>query len=136
MNTLDRRAFIGCTLLFPALASTLANSVLTESMMAAEEQDTAIVLYRADNVSCVDFAADFQAEGFLTIALESDIVRQWRTLLTTGLISKDTVLLGIGNWDDYFLVKQLAAEQRRKSLQSEQHPSHGQAPTLYSWIIG
>jgi hypothetical protein len=136
MNTLDRRTFIGRTLLFPALGSTLANFALAESMASAVQLESAIVLYRADNARCADFAAGLQAEGFSVIALEPDIVRQWRTLLATGTINKNTVLLGMGNWDDYFLVKQLAAEQWRKTLQSMQHPLQGQEPTLYSWIIG
>jgi hypothetical protein len=136
MSTLDRRAFIGRTLLLPGMGSTLAKSVLAESMTSAGQKESAIVLYRVDSARCVDFAAGLQAEGFSVISLGPDIVRQWRALLTTGSINKNTVLLGMGNWDDYFLVKQLAAEQWRKPLQSMQHPLQGQEPTLYSWIIG
>jgi hypothetical protein len=79
-----------------------------------------LVLYRANDTESRLFAEALAAAGCATLALSDDPVRQWRDGLGR-LLDEGFLLLGLGNWTDYSILRGLAAEQRRFPLLEMQH---------------
>ena len=127
MPHLDRRDF--CTLSGAALLG-LAQRSLAQPGPQQTLAATTLVLYRPGNAASEAFALDMEARGWQTRALEGDLVRHWRRELGTRL-DQGGSLAGQLDWDDWFLLRGLAAEQRRFPLQ-EQHVSSN----LFHWVLG
>ena len=81
----------------------------------------ALVLYRDSDPQASAFAATLAAGGIQVQALAQDPVRQWRDGLGELVQQQNLIVLGMGNWTDYILVRGLAAEQRRHPLLALQH---------------
>lgn len=122
----------------------------------------ALVLYRQDAAAAAGFATTLAEAGIETQRLEQDVVQQWRTGLGRRFVERKQLLLGLGDWNDYCLLRGLAAECRRFPLLELQHPAGGDAvwaasharallqlqrtptaspaaavgPGLFTWIIG
>ncbi|MGV3592203.1 MAG: hypothetical protein ACO1PZ_10980 [Gammaproteobacteria bacterium] len=75
-----------------------------------------LVLYRSHDVHATVFADEFHHEGFATLALSDDPVRQWRDGLGRLLRDDNLLLIGLTNWSDYAMLRGLAAEERRHPL--------------------
>jgi hypothetical protein len=123
MSTLDRRSFMGRALTFSAVSGFAgATSLASAEQLGILKNANLLVLYRASSSESAAFAASLATAGLDTQALQEDIVRQWRTGLDTEVMQQNKLLLGMGNWDDYTLIKGLAAEARRFPLLAMQHP--------------
>ena len=125
MASLDRRDF--CTLSGGALLGLAQRSLAQAAQVRAEHT---LVLFREDCVASRRFADAMVAQGLQTRALEPDLVRQWRRELGR-LLDQGWTLAGHSGWDDWFLLRGLAAEQRHFPL-LEQHAS----PNLFHWVLG
>ena len=81
----------------------------------------AMVLYRDTDRQARQFAAVFAAAGLPVLALALDPVRQWRDGLGQQIRDQGLMVVGMGNWADYCVVRGLAAEQRCLPLLEMQH---------------
>lgn len=127
MMKLDRRDF--CAVSGASLLG-FAQAALAQMPVRHAQQETTLVLFRAGNAASRAFAADMAAQGWPTRALESDLVRHWRHELGQRL-NQGWALAGQLDWDDWFLLRGLAAEQRHFPLH-EQQVSHN----LFHWVLG
>ncbi len=80
----------------------------------------ALALYQAHDAHATAFADELAAAGIATLALTDDPVRQWRDGLGRLVIEENFILLGLGSWADYSMLRGLAAEQRRFPLLERQ----------------
>jgi hypothetical protein len=110
----SRREFLAGT----ALA--LGSAAVPLPMLAANTRRLAgrptLGLYQPHDPHATAFADELAAAGISTLALTDDPVRQWRDGLGKLVTEENFVLLGLGNWSDYTLLRGLAAEQRRFPL--------------------
>lgn len=77
-------------------------------------QQQIVILVTANDVNSKQFASVFAGLGMTVVTLGIDPVRQWRDGLSE-LVRKKAVL-GLTQWSDYFMVRGLAAEQRKFPL--------------------
>ncbi|HHX81981.1 MAG TPA: hypothetical protein GX696_03235 [Pseudomonadaceae bacterium] len=127
MISLDRRHF--CSLSTLALVG-MPGTLLASTAKQSQYLEAALVLYREGNPAAREFAELMMREGRRASVMEADLVRQWRRGLGAYL-NEGGVLMGYSDWDDWLLVRGLAAEQRRFPLHEAQL-----GPSLFSWIIG
>lgn len=92
--------------------SGLGHSASGGSGKISVEAKQSLVLCRSDDEDSLAFAAVFSEAGTEVIALEIDLVRQWRAGLNDKMKQKK-ILLGLTNWSDYLMMRELAQEQRR-----------------------
>ena len=108
----SRRVFLACTAVALTGASVPAVA-LTAQHTRMFSGRPALVLHQAHDTHAVAFANEFARAGFATLALTDDPVRQWRDGLARLALEERFVLLGLGNWSDYVVLRGLTAEQRR-----------------------
>lgn len=81
----------------------------------SKNQIDAVVLFRWENKHSATFAKSLSEEGLQAIALREDPVRQWRDNI--GKIIADrknpAPLIGLTNWSDFLIVRELASEARK-----------------------
>jgi hypothetical protein len=75
-----------------------------------------LVVYRPHDAHAAAFADEFNAAGYVTLALSDDPVRQWRDGLGRFVREDNVLLLGLTNWSDYTMLRGLTAEERRFPL--------------------
>jgi len=128
MPGLDRREF--CAL--SAAATLLGLTQVAQAGMTAAPVAAAgtLVLYRSSNRASEAFATAMAEQGWETQALEADLVRHWRRDLGTRL-AQGWTLAGRLDWDDWFLLRGLAAEQRRLPLAEQMLERN-----LVHWVLG
>lgn len=123
MSTLNRRSFMGQALTFSSVGGFAGASTLLQArQLESLQQHKLLVLYRDSSIESSAFAAQLATAGIETRALTEDVVRQWRDGLEAELLTNNRLLLGMGNWADFTLLKGLAAEVRRFPLLAMQHP--------------
>ena len=129
----SRRKFLAGTGGLVALSS--MPGYLSASQIKSSEgiaiQQKSVVLYREEETSSVEFAEVFASAGMTAIALQDDIVRQWRDGL--GETLKEHSAFGLSNWTDYFMVRALAVEDRRFPIVEKRHVVN--ASTESEWAI-
>jgi hypothetical protein len=117
----SRRDFLGTALAGTALALT---SVPLPALAATATRKLAgrpaLALYQPHDAHATAFADALAAAGIATLALTDDPVRQWRDGLGRLVTAENFILLGLGNWSDYLVLRGLAAEQRRFPLVERQ----------------
>lgn len=123
MSTLDRRSFIGRALSFSAVSGFAGAANFAQAEQLGKLQNSNLLaVYRTASADSAAFAACLAAAGIATLALQDDVVRQWRAGLEAEFVQHNKLLLGMGNWDDFTLIKGLSAEARRFPLLTMQHP--------------
>jgi len=127
MLSLERRAF--CTLSAATLLG-FTQAPLAGTAAAPGAAATTLVLYRSGNSASETCAAALAAQGWQTCALETDLVRHWRRDLASRL-GQGWTLAGQLDWDDWFLLRGLAAEQRRLPLAEVAVERN-----LVHWVLG
>lgn len=127
MISLDRRQF--CSWSSLALAG-MPGTLLASTVVQSPRLEEALVLYRDVNPAAREFAELMVREGRQARAMEADLVRQWRRGLGAYL-DEGGLLMGYSDWNDWLLLRGLAAEQRRFPLHEAQL-----GPSLFSWILG
>lgn len=120
MSTLDRRRFMGQALALSTVPG-IAGLVKAEHVDRLQVPGM-LALYRSGDECSHAFARHLSESGVTTLALQNDVVRQWRDGLELELKVNNKLLLGLGDWDDYALISGLAAEHRRFPLLAMQHP--------------
>lgn len=128
MPGLDRREF--CSL--SAAATLLGLTQVSQAGMTGAPVAAArtLVLYRSSNRASEGFAIAMAEQGWEPRALETDLVRQWRREFGTRL-AQGWTLAGRLDWDDWFLLRGLAAEQRRFPLVEQTLERN-----LVHWVLG
>jgi hypothetical protein len=127
MSGLQRREFIGSLLGFASVSGIAGPAALANAQgLPMVAGDKTLVLYRAGQGDSAAFAAAWAAVGHATLALDQDVVRQWRDGLGDKFEAGKRLLVGLGSWDDQVLLQGLAAEARRHPLLVMQHPLQSQ----------
>lgn len=128
MPSLDRREF--CMLSAAAMLPGFTQAVLGGTVATPAAAAATLVLYRSGNPASEAYAAAQAAQGWQTCALETDLVRHWRRDLASRL-AQGWTLAGQLDWDDWFLLRGLAAEQRRLPLAEDAVERN-----LVHWVLG
>jgi hypothetical protein len=135
---IHRRDFMTAILTMPVAVNTpLASTFAVLDPMTKEwvKGKNAVVVYRPELPNADYFAASWQHQGLSVLALQGDMVIQWRQQLRKHY-REGKVLIGQGHWDDYFLLKGLAAEERRLVLGRELNETEiAVQGNIFNWLI-
>ena len=130
-----RRGFIKGTGTLVALGSLpgylTANTESLQATLGDLKQRQGIVLYKKSDLHSLAFADTLSQAGIKPVAMSDDLVRQWRDGLGELVRQSAQPIMGLGNWSDYFVIRGLAAEQRKHVVLELQHAVEG--PGKENW---
>ena len=130
----SRRTFLGHSsmgLTLSALSTSSNAAELLGAVNASSEVTPAntIIMYRKGLSLSELFAESCQQLGMITMAIEDDLVRQWRDGLFEQITENKLGVLGLSNWSDFLMFRGLAREDRLNLVEESR------IENLFSWEL-
>ena len=102
-----------------AAISSLPLSLQAKTDLQSMPSKQGIVAYREDDERSSAFAAVMAEAGMTLLPLAKDPVRQWRDEARAAVENLKLPMIGLTNWSDYLLMRELNGELRRKPESEE-----------------